>query len=112
MSKHLSAAALCALSACSSEPNHLGNPMLLPVSAVTTGIGNAAYNARRAAVKSAVTEAGPALLTDLEIQARLWQTAPVPPEDRAATLGDIAALPDPGSAQWIEAVTIAIMVRL
>ena len=31
--------------------NHIGNPLLLPVGAITTGIQNAGYNARRSQVK-------------------------------------------------------------
>ncbi len=100
------------LAACTTAPSHIGNPLLLPVSALTTGAENAAYNARRARVKDAVIAAGPALLTDADVQETLWQAAPVPPTDRANVLRDIADLPDPGSAQWAEAATVAIMVRL
>ena len=101
-----------ALAACSEAPNHLGNPLLLPVSALTTGAQNAAYNARRAEVKAVLAGTGPAVLHDEDAQARLWRVAPVPGAERAAVLRDIADLPDPGSAEWIEAATVAVMVRL
>lgn len=39
------------ISACSSDPNHLGNPVLLPLSGLSTGFGNAAYTQRRGQVE-------------------------------------------------------------
>ncbi|WP_152448586.1 MULTISPECIES: hypothetical protein [unclassified Roseivivax] len=113
MFRYLGLSALSLLvTACTTQPNHLGNPLLLPVSALTTGAENAVYGARRARVKDAVIAAGPALLTDTEVQEALWRAAPVPTADRATVLRDIADLPDPGSAEWAEAATVAIMVRL
>ncbi|SFQ19551.1 hypothetical protein SAMN05421853_102378 [Roseivivax halotolerans] len=101
-----------ALAACTPAPNHLGNPLLLPVSALTTGAQNAAYNARRAEVKAVLAGTGPAVLHDANAQARLWRVAPVPVAERKDVLRDIADLPDPGSAEWIEAATVTVMVRL
>ncbi|MHA6325243.1 hypothetical protein [Roseivivax sp. CAU 1753] len=100
------------LAGCANEANHLGNPLLLPVSGLSTLVENAAYGARRADVKAEVARHGPALLTDPVAQAALWRVAPVAPSDRANVLRDINDLPDPGSAAWIEAATVAIMVRL
>ncbi|WP_108814310.1 hypothetical protein [Loktanella sp. Alg231-35] len=39
------------LAACSNEANHLGNPLMLPVTGVSTVIGNAAYEKRRGQVE-------------------------------------------------------------
>ncbi|QFT64270.1 hypothetical protein [Roseivivax sp. THAF30] len=101
-----------ALAACSEAPNHLGNPLLLPVSALTTGAQNAAYDPRRAEVKAMLAGTRPAVLHDEDVQARLWRVAPVPVGERKDVLRDIADLPDPGSAEWTEAATVAVMVRL
>lgn len=39
------------LAACSNEANHLGNPLMLPVSGISTVIGNAVYEKRRGQVE-------------------------------------------------------------
>lgn len=43
--------ALPLLAACSNEANHMGNPLMLPVTGVSTAIGNTAYNKRRGEVE-------------------------------------------------------------
>ena len=45
------AIAICLLPACSNEANHLGNPLLLPISGISIAIDNAAYNQRRGEVE-------------------------------------------------------------
>lgn len=100
------------LAGCTSEPSHLGNPVLLPVSGLATAVENGLYESRRAQVKATLFALGPAILTDPSAQALLWRRAPVPPAERAAALRDIAGLPNPGSEDWTEAATVAIMVRL
>lgn len=52
--------------ACSGEANHLGNPLLLPFNAISTGIGNAAYNQTRGQVEVFVKTNHPALISDLQ----------------------------------------------
>ncbi len=54
---------LTALPAC--EAGHLGNPLLLPVSAVSAGFENAGYNARRKHVKDYVSEHHAELMQDV-----------------------------------------------
>lgn len=55
---------LCA--ACSNEAYHLGNPLLLPINALGTGIGNAIYNERRGKVEVFVKTNHPALISDIQ----------------------------------------------
>ncbi|WP_296420516.1 hypothetical protein [Pseudooctadecabacter sp.] len=56
---------LVVLSACSSQPNHLGNPLLWPVNAVSNAFGNANYAATRGKVEVFVKTNHPALVADL-----------------------------------------------
>lgn len=87
------------LAACSSEANHLGNPLLWPVNALTSATENAIYNERRGRVEIAVKSTfdqiipeiiaggGPAISTAME-------EAGIPLQDRPARItqlrGDIA----------------------
>lgn len=86
------------VAACSGEANHLANPFLLPVNAMTSATENTIYNQRRGrvevAVKSTFNEiipeiragGGPAITSAME-------AAGIPTEDRPARLiqlrGDI-----------------------
>lgn len=45
---------LILVAGCSGEANHLGNPLLLPVNALTSATENAIYNQRRGQVEIAV----------------------------------------------------------
>lgn len=45
---------LILIAGCTGEANHLGNPLLLPVNALTSATENAIYNQRRAKVEVAV----------------------------------------------------------
>ncbi|PRY74982.1 hypothetical protein CLV80_11418 [Yoonia maritima] len=58
--------ALSLLSACSTNANHIGNPLMLPVSGIFTGIGNAAYNQRRGQVEIFVKTNHPAIVNDIQ----------------------------------------------
>lgn len=51
--------------ACSSDANHLGNPLLLPLNAIGNSIGNAAYNETRGKVEIYVKSNHPALVADI-----------------------------------------------
>ena len=46
---------LLLLTACT-QPNHLGNPLTLPIRAVLSGVENASYASKRAAVKQYISE--------------------------------------------------------
>ncbi|MEO0931197.1 MAG: hypothetical protein AAFY14_11210 [Pseudomonadota bacterium] len=58
--------ALITLTACSNEANHLGNPLLLPISGVGTAVDNAAYNQRRGRVEVIVKSNFGAILNDIK----------------------------------------------
>jgi len=57
---------LTLMAACSGEANHLGNPLLLPINGLLTGIENAAYNERRGQVEIAVKSSWPNVLDEIE----------------------------------------------
>lgn len=46
--------ALCLTTACTGGANHLGNPILWPIGAVSTGVENATYGAKRRKVSAHV----------------------------------------------------------
>jgi hypothetical protein len=79
--------ALILLGACSSEANHLGNPLFWPVNAVQNGINNAAYSQRRGSVEVIVKSEFPAILTDIDagggpVLTRAMEAALIPVQDR------------------------------
>lgn len=51
---------------CSPDANHLGNPLLFPLNAIGTSIGNASYNATRGKVEVFVKTNHPALIADIQ----------------------------------------------
>lgn len=53
------------LTCCTSEANHLGSPLLLPINAIGTAIGNAAYGQTRGQVEVFVKTNHPALIADI-----------------------------------------------
>ena len=53
------------LAACSTEANHIGNPILLPVGALSSALGNAAYGQTRGKVEVFVKTNHPALIADI-----------------------------------------------
>lgn len=55
-----------ALAACSTEANHVGNPLLLPFTAVGTGVENAIYDGQRAPVEDFVGEHFDVLVRNIE----------------------------------------------
>lgn len=80
---------LVLLTACSGDANHLGNPLMLPVSGVNTAIDNAAYSRRRGAVELIVKSERDAIVSDIRAGGgttleRAFDTAMVPIEDRPA----------------------------
>jgi hypothetical protein len=58
----LAALLLCG---CTSEANHLGNPLLWPVQALTNSVANGLYGARRGAVEVAVKSNYEQILQDI-----------------------------------------------
>ena len=77
------------LAACSGEPNHLGNPLLLPVSGLMTAAENKAYSQRRGAVELIVKTNHPQILADIRagggpVLTEAMQAARIPAEDRPA----------------------------
>lgn len=105
---------LVALGACGTEANHLGNPLLWPVTLPVSAVEEAVYGARRAEVSDYVADQYPALLADIRASggptlATAFDLARVPPETRAVVTarmaGDIALYEaDP------EALVVALMV--
>lgn len=57
--------ALILLTACSGEANHLGNPLLLPISGIGTAFANQAYNERRGQVELIVKTNYPDILGEI-----------------------------------------------
>ncbi|MDO6591614.1 hypothetical protein DS901_09435 [Loktanella sp. D2R18] len=83
--------ALTILCGCSTEANHIGNPLLLPFSAISTGIGNAAYNQRRGQVEVYVKSNHTAIMMDIvngggDHITRAMDIAGIATEDRPARL--------------------------
>lgn len=79
--------ALPLLAACTGEANHLGNPLLWPVQAVTGGLTNAAYQQQRGQVELWVKTNHPALIDHIgagggPLLTRAFDLARVPAADR------------------------------
>lgn len=73
--------------ACSQEASHLGNPLMLPFSGVSTVIGNAAYEKRRGQVEIVVKANYEAIKQDIRagggpILTKAMDTAGIPERDR------------------------------
>jgi len=105
---------LAALPACSNEANHLGNPLLLPISGIGAAIENAAYQSRRGAVELAVKSNWPSVLREIEggggpALGQAMEAARIPDADRAARIlqmqGDLAVY-----RESPEALVVALMV--
>ena len=107
---------LVLLGCSNTDANHVGNPLLLPIGAVTTGIENATYNTRRNRVKAyvvanhdqlkqdAIAGQGPALTEVMKL-------AKVPTAKQSALLAELRR----GIVQYFsndaEPVVVAIMVH-
>ena len=102
------------LAGCSNEANHLGNPLLLPISGLATAAENAAYQQRRGAVELIVKTNHPTLLEEIAagggpVLTRAMDTARIPAADRPARVlqlqGDLGLYQsNPG------ALVVALMV--
>jgi len=81
--------ALILTSACSQDANHLGNPLMLPVSGIGAIIGNAAYEKRRGAVELIVKSNYEQIKTDIRagggpVLTKAMDAARIPQSDRPA----------------------------
>lgn len=98
------------LTACDAGPNHLGNPLLLPVRALGAVAENSVYDARRSRVRSyLIANAGAVRQADAPTVETLWELAGVPAERRSFVIRDLQALgfgPD-----WAEQATVTVMVH-
>ncbi|MEL6642106.1 MAG: hypothetical protein AAFN63_19000 [Pseudomonadota bacterium] len=77
--------------ACSQEANHLGNPLLLPVSGISTVIGNAAYEKRRGEVEVIVKSNYDEIKGDIRagggpVLTKAMNAARIPDTDRPARI--------------------------
>lgn len=105
---------ILALGACTGEANHLGNPLLWPITGLATAAENAAYNQRRGQVEVIVKSNFPAILDDIRagggpILSDAMDKAGVPATDRPARItqmqGDLGLY-----ATNPEALVVALMV--
>ena len=105
---------LLLLAACSSEPSHLGNPLLLPLSGLSTAAGNAAYNQRRGRVELIVKSSFPGIIGEIRngggpALTEAMNAAGIPASDRPARIlqmqGDL-----PIYAGNPDALVVALMV--
>ena len=77
------------LAACSGEANHLGNPLLWPVTGLATAAENAAYNQRRGQVEVIVKSNHPQIIADIvagggDVLTDAMTAARIPDVDRPA----------------------------
>ncbi len=82
---------LALLAGCSGDANHMGNPLLLPLSGLTTAASNAIYSQRRGAVEVFVKTNHPALIDQINagigpILEQAMDTAQIPTQDRPARI--------------------------
>lgn len=106
--------AALALAGCSSEANHLGNPLLWPFNALGSAVDNSVYNARRGEVELLVKTNHTALLAEIAagggpLLTEAMELAGIPSSDRAARLVQLQA-DLPLYSQSPEALIVALMV--
>lgn len=109
--KFIYLAVLFPLVAC--DGGHLGNPLLLPVNAVTSGVSNANYNKHRAAVKSYLAANRSDLLRGYApgpAWAGLKQVARTRADREAQMLSDFIRIRDLPFDRWLEQATVIAMV--
>jgi len=79
--------AVILISGCSQDANHLGNPLMLPVSGISTVFGNAAYEKRRGEVELIVKSNYEPIKTDIHagggpVLTKAMDAARIPERDR------------------------------
>lgn len=77
------------LAGCTGEANHLGNPLLWPITGAATAAENLAYQRRRGAVEVFVKTNHPALMAEIEAGggptlSQAMELAGIPEADRPA----------------------------
>lgn len=96
--------------------NHIGTPLLLPVGAVTTGLENTFYNARRKRVAHFITTNKPALYADViagygHTLNELYKIAKTPTKNQPALAHELSR----GQTQYFvedpEPMVVAVMVH-
>jgi len=101
--------AVCLVPACT-DANHFGNPLTLPVSAITNAAENGAYNRERAQVKAWIAENEVTMRAEGfrgPVTDSLLETLPPEASVQAnADLIDSAAYPD-----FVERATVVVMVH-
>lgn len=96
--------------------NHIGNPLLLPVGAVTTGVENSFYNARRKRVAAYIAANKPALRADV-IASRgptldgLYAVAKTPVKNQAALARELSRGQTRYFGEDPEPMVVAVMVH-
>ncbi len=80
---------LTVLAACSGDANHIGNPLLLPITGLSTAAENATYNQRRGQVEVIVKSNFDQILQDIRngggpVLTEAMDTARIPDADRPA----------------------------
>jgi len=102
------------LAACSNEANHLGNPLILPISGIGNALENAGYAQRRGAVELLVKTNHGVLIEEIAagrgpLLDEAMDTANIPQAERPARIlqlqGDVGLY-----TGNLEALTIALMV--
>lgn len=117
---------LLLLTACTA-PNHLGNPLTLPISGIATAVENASYNSRRTQVSTFLTSNEQAIQSEARTTpgpalAALYQTARIPPQNQPAVRRDLAEISGPTPpdywylpqwppTDWVERATVIVMVH-
>ena len=107
--RHLiSIGSICALLSCSA-PNHLGNPLTLPVRGLASALENAAYDRRRARVKAWIVE-HEMVLRDEGFSGPVAQDllGQIPPQNREQAREDLREAAE--FADFSERATVIIMV--
>lgn len=117
--------ALLLLTAC--DAGHLGNPLTLPLSALSTAVENSSYNSRRTQVAAFIAANQPALQSEARgtsgpTLAALYQTARIPPQNQPSAQHDLFEisgptppdywyLPEWPPTDWVERATVIAMVH-
>lgn len=108
--------ALLALAACSSEANHVGNPLTLPVRGVAAGIENANYDARRNHLKTYLVSNRAVIISQIRSNggshlAEAMERARVPAAKRSTLVRELNRDPNLYFGNDIEPMVVAFMVH-
>ena len=92
------------------QPNHLGNPLLLPIGAITTGIENAGYNRQRAQVKAWIAQNEAAMRAEgFNGPVTRSLLASLPAQNRQQTRADLRNAA--AHSDFVERATVSVMVH-